>query len=68
MLETILIVILVLFLLGALGTLPTWPHSRSWGIRPERRDGIDRLHRGPPDRSAAPETVLISNAESVIKR
>lgn len=34
MLETILIVILVLFLLGALGTVPVWPHSRSWGYGP----------------------------------
>ena len=29
--ETIIIVILILFLLGA---LPTWPHSRSWGYGP----------------------------------
>ena len=28
---TILIVILVLMLLGA---IPTWPHSRSWGYAP----------------------------------
>ncbi|MFD2264224.1 DUF3309 family protein [Lacibacterium aquatile] len=31
MLSTILIVILILMLLGA---LPAWPHSRSWGYRP----------------------------------
>jgi hypothetical protein len=31
MLGTILIVILVLALVGA---LPTWPHSRSWGYAP----------------------------------
>jgi len=31
MLGTILIVILVLALLGA---LPRWPHSRSWGYAP----------------------------------
>jgi hypothetical protein len=31
MLFTILIIVLVLFLLGA---LPTWPHSRSWGYAP----------------------------------
>ena len=31
MLETILIVLLVLFLLGA---LPVWPYSRSWGFFP----------------------------------
>ena len=32
MLGTILIVILVLMLLGALGTLPAWPHSRNWAM------------------------------------
>ena len=31
MLGTILIVILILLLLGA---LPTWPHSRNWGYGP----------------------------------
>ncbi len=31
MLGTILLVILILMLLGA---LPAWPHSRSWGYRP----------------------------------
>lgn len=31
MLETILIIVLVLILIGA---LPTWPHSRSWGYAP----------------------------------
>ncbi len=31
MLGTILIVILLLALIGA---LPTWPHSRSWGYYP----------------------------------
>jgi hypothetical protein len=31
MLGTILIVILILFLVG---TLPAWPHSRSWGYAP----------------------------------
>lgn len=31
MLGTILIVILILLLLGA---LPTWPHSRNWGYFP----------------------------------
>ena len=29
--STILIVILVLLVIGA---LPTWPHSRSWGYQP----------------------------------
>jgi Protein of unknown function (DUF3309) len=28
---TILLIVLVLFLVGA---LPTWPHSRSWGYGP----------------------------------
>jgi len=31
MLGTILIVVVVLMLLGA---LPTWPHSRQWGYAP----------------------------------
>ncbi len=31
MLSTILIVVLILILIGA---LPTWPHSRSWGYAP----------------------------------
>jgi Protein of unknown function (DUF3309) len=31
MLGTILVIILILFLIGA---LPTWPHSRSWGYAP----------------------------------
>jgi hypothetical protein len=31
MLGTILLVVLVLLLLGA---LPAWPHSRSWGYAP----------------------------------
>lgn len=31
MLGTILLIILILFLIGA---LPTWPHSRAWGYRP----------------------------------
>ena len=34
---TILIVILVLMLLGA---LPTWPHSRSWGYYPSGGLGV----------------------------
>ena len=40
MLSTILIVILVLMLLGAVGTLPTWPHSRSWGYGPSGGLGL----------------------------
>jgi len=31
MLGTILVVLLILMLIGA---LPTWPHSRSWGYGP----------------------------------
>jgi len=31
MLGTILIIVLILLLLGA---LPTWPHSKSWGYFP----------------------------------
>jgi hypothetical protein len=31
MLGTILLVVLILFLVGA---LPTWPHSKSWGYAP----------------------------------
>jgi hypothetical protein len=31
MLGTIVVIILILFLVGA---LPTWPHSRSWGYAP----------------------------------
>ncbi len=37
MLGTILIVVLVLILLGA---LPTWPHSREWGYYPSGGLGL----------------------------
>jgi hypothetical protein len=37
---TILIVILVLMLLGA---LPSWPHSRNWGYMPSGTLGIALL-------------------------
>jgi Protein of unknown function (DUF3309) len=37
MVGTILLVILILFLLGA---LPAWPHSRSWGYRPSGGLGL----------------------------
>jgi protein-S-isoprenylcysteine O-methyltransferase Ste14 len=40
MLGTILIVILVLMLLGSVGTLPAWPHSRSWGYGPSGGLGL----------------------------
>jgi hypothetical protein len=36
-LGTILLVILVLFLIGA---LPTWPHSASWGYYPSGGLGL----------------------------
>ena len=37
MLGTILIILLILMLLGA---LPTWPHSRSWGYYPSGGLGV----------------------------
>ena len=37
---TILIIILVLMLLGA---LPSWPHSRNWGYMPSGTLGIALL-------------------------
>ena len=37
MIGTILLVILILFLLGA---LPAWPHSRSWGYWPSGGLGL----------------------------
>jgi hypothetical protein len=37
MLSTILLVVLILALVGA---LPTWPHSRSWGYRPSGGVGL----------------------------
>ncbi len=37
MLSTVLIVVLILFLLGA---LPTWPHSRQWGYYPSGGLGL----------------------------
>jgi hypothetical protein len=37
MLGTILIIILVLFLIGA---LPTWGHSRNWGYAPSGGVGL----------------------------
>ena len=36
-LGTILLVVLILMLLGA---LPTWPHSRSWGYYPSSGLGL----------------------------
>jgi len=37
MLGTILVVLLILMLLGA---LPTWPHSKSWGYYPSGGVGL----------------------------
>jgi hypothetical protein len=37
MLGTILLILLILMLLGA---LPTWPHSSSWGYRPSGGLGL----------------------------
>ena len=37
MLGTIIIVVLILFLIGA---LPTWPHSASWGYYPSGGLGL----------------------------
>jgi hypothetical protein len=37
MLGTILIVLLVLILIGA---IPSWPHSRSWGYMPSGMLGV----------------------------
>ena len=37
MLGTILLIILILMLLGA---LPTWPHSRQWGYYPSGGLGL----------------------------
>ncbi len=37
MLGTILLIILILFLLGA---MPRWPHSRSWGYGPSGLIGV----------------------------
>lgn len=36
-LGTILLVVLILFLIGA---LPSWPHSRSWGYAPSGLLGV----------------------------
>ena len=37
MIGTILLIVLVLFLIGA---LPTWPHSKSWGYYPSGGLGL----------------------------
>ncbi|MGO9110972.1 MAG: DUF3309 family protein [Thermoguttaceae bacterium] len=40
MLGTILVVLLVLMLLGSVGTMPAWSHSRSWGYGPSGGMGL----------------------------
>jgi asparagine N-glycosylation enzyme membrane subunit Stt3 len=35
--STVLLVVLVLFLVGS---LPTWPHSKSWGYGPSGVSGV----------------------------
>jgi len=40
MLSTLLLVILILMLLGSVGTLPAWPHSRNWGYGPSGGLGL----------------------------
>ena len=48
-LGTILLIILILILIGA---LPTWPHSRSWGYFPSGAVGNLSTKQAPPsDRS-----------------
>jgi hypothetical protein len=37
MIGTILLIVLILLLLG---TIPTWPHSRSWGYYPSGGVGL----------------------------
>jgi hypothetical protein len=37
MLGTIVLIVLVLLLVGA---IPTWPHSRGWGYRPSGALGL----------------------------
>ena len=37
MISTILLIVLILLLLGA---LPTWPHSKSWGYYPSGGLGL----------------------------
>jgi hypothetical protein len=37
MLETVLLIVLILLLLGA---VPAWPHSRNWGYAPSGGIGL----------------------------
>jgi len=47
MFGTILLIVVVLMLLGA---IPAWPHSRGWGYGPSGGLGLVLIHR----RSASP--------------
>ena len=38
--STLLIILLIVLLLGGLGTLPTWPHSSNWGYFPSGIIGL----------------------------
>lgn len=38
--STILIILLIILLLGGVGTLPTWGHSANWGYGPSGILGI----------------------------
>ena len=40
MLFTILLVLVILMLLGSLGTFPAWGHSRNWGYGPSGGLGL----------------------------
>lgn len=40
---TILLVVLILVLLGGVGSLPRWQHSRSWGYGPSGGMGVVSL-------------------------
>jgi hypothetical protein len=45
MLGTILLIILILILIGA---LPRWPYSTGWGLLPQRRRGPNPDYRRGP--------------------
>jgi hypothetical protein len=36
----VLTILLIIFLLMAIGALPTWPHSREWGYYPSGGIGL----------------------------
>ena len=41
--QTILLVLLILVLLGGVGSLPRWNHSRNWGYGPSGGMGLVSL-------------------------